>query len=339
MRYPKNLEIGEYISTTAPSEGIVKEINWKRLDNAKKNLSELGYKYKETSNVRKDEKGRSSSAKERAKQFMELWQDKETGSIISAAGGFFLNEMIDEIEWEKIKELEPKWFQGYSDNTGITYLLTTLADIACIYGPNVKDYGMRKLYKNLQNSLKIMKGEEITQESFEKCENGEWSERIDPYEEYSLTCENEWKNLNREEKIHFKGRSIGGCLNVITDLIGTKYDKTKEYIEKYKEDGIVWFLEACEMSTPVIYCKLWQMKNAGYFRNSKGIIFGRPIMLKEEYDMTQEECIKQALKDLNIPIIYNADIGHIAPQIPILSGGILEIECKNGKGKITNYFK
>ena len=38
---------------------------------------------------------------ERAKQFMELWQDRETRSIISAAGGFFLNEMIDEIEWEK----------------------------------------------------------------------------------------------------------------------------------------------------------------------------------------------------------------------------------------------
>lgn len=339
MQYPKNLKIGDYISTTAPSEGITKEINWKRLDNAKENLSKLGYKYKETSNVRTDNQGRSSSAEERAKQFMELWQDKETGAIISAAGGFFLNEMIDKIDWKKIKELEPKWFQGYSDNTGITYLLTTLADIACIYGPNVKDYGMRNLYQNLENSLKIMSGEEIKQESFEKCENGEWSERIDPYEEYNLTCKSEWKSLNQEEHLYFKGRSIGGCLNVITDLIGTKYDKTKEYIEKYKEDGIVWFLEACEMSTPIIYCKLWQMKNAGYFKYCKGIIFGRPIMLKEEYDMNQEETLKEALKDLNIPVIYDADIGHIAPQIPILSGGILEIEYEKGKGKITNYFK
>lgn len=339
MRYPKNLKIGDYISTTAPSEGITKEINWKRLDNAKENLVTLGYKYKETKNVRTDNKGRSSSAEERAKQFMELWEDKETGSIISAAGGFFLNEMLDNMDWEKIKQLDAKWFQGYSDNTGITYLLTTLADTACIYGPNVKDFGMRKLYKNLENSLKIMSGEEITQESFEKCESGEWSERIDPYEEYNLTCENKWKNLNDEEKIHFKGRSIGGCLNVITDLIGTKYDKTKEYIEKYKEDGIVWFLEACEMSTPVIYCKLWQMKNAGYFKYCKGIIFGRPIMLKEEYEMNQEECLKQALKNLNIPIIYDADIGHVAPQIPIVSGGILEVEYQQGKGKITNYFK
>lgn len=339
MRYPRNLKIGDYISTTAPSEGITKEINWKRLDNVKENLSKLGYKYKETSNVRTDYKGRSSSSEERAKQFTELWEDNETGSIISAAGGYFLNEMLDKIDWEKIKELEPKWFQGYSDNTGITYLLTILADIANIYGPNVKDYGMRKLYPNLENSLKIMRGEEITQESFDRCENGEWTERTDPYEEYNLTCESKWKNLNGEKKIHFKGRSIGGCLNIITDLIGTKYDKVKEYIEKYKDDGIVWFLEACEMSTPVIYCKLWQMKNAGYFENCKGIIFGRPIMLKEEYDMNQEECLKQALEDLKIPIIYDADIGHVAPQIPIVSGAILEIECEEGKGKITNYFK
>ena len=42
MRYPRNLEIGEYISTTAPSEGIVKEINWKRLDNAKKKFRGIG---------------------------------------------------------------------------------------------------------------------------------------------------------------------------------------------------------------------------------------------------------------------------------------------------------
>lgn len=89
MRYPRNLKIGDYISTTAPSEGIVKEINWKRLDNAKENLAKLGYKYKETPNVRTDEKGRSSSAEERAKQLMELLEDNETGCIISAAGGFF----------------------------------------------------------------------------------------------------------------------------------------------------------------------------------------------------------------------------------------------------------
>lgn len=35
----------------------------------------------------------------------------------------------------------------------------------------------------------------------------------------------------------------------IINLIGTKYDFVKQYISKYKEDGIVWFLEVYEMSS------------------------------------------------------------------------------------------
>lgn len=339
MRYPEILKQNQYIATTAPSAGIKKEVDYKRLDNVKNNFEKLGYKYKETQNVRTDEKGRSSSPKERAKQFMELWQDEKVGAIISATGGDFLNEMLDKLDFEELKKFPPKWFQGYSNNTELIFLLTTLCDTACIYGQNVKDFGMRKWHKSLESSIEIMSGKEIVQESFDKCETGEWKERIDPYEEYDLVNKVEWKNLNNEEKIKFKGRSIGGCFDDLINLIGTKYDKVKEYIEKYKEDGIVWFFEIFELSTPAIYLHLWQMKNAGYFENCKGIIFGRPLMIREDYDITYEQTLKDALKDLNIPVIYNADIGHVAPQIPVVSGAILEIECENGKGKITNYFK
>ena len=36
--------------------------------------------------------------------------------------------------------------------------------------------------------------------------------------------------------------------------------------------------------------------------------------------------------------ISDADIGHVSPQIPILSGGILEVTSSNGKGYIKNIF-
>lgn len=62
-------------------------------------------------------------------------------------------------------------------------------------------------------------------------------------------------------------------------------------------------------------------------------------MIREDYEITYEETIKDALKDLNIPIIYDADIGHVAPQMPIVSGGIIEVNYKEGKGKIKNYFE
>ena len=59
----------------------------------------------------------------------------------------------------------------------------------------------------------------------------------------------------------------------------------------------------------------------------------------ELYGVSYEETLKDALGDLNIPVIFDSDIGHVSPQMSIVSGGILEITSKNGKGTIKNYFE
>lgn len=345
MRYPENLKNGDYIGVTAPSMGITGDKNNKRADNAIKKLEEFGYKVKETKSTRTMEKGRSTTGMQRAIELMELWNDSDIKSIICAEGGDFLCEMLEYLDFEKLKNSEPKWIQGYSDITNLGYVFTLNLDIATIYGPNFKSYGMRKWHESLENSLRLMKKEEFIQNSYELHEeftgwdNEEALVEEDPYEEYELTKKVNWLNLNGEPKIEFSGRCIGGCLDVVKDLMGTKYDKVKEYIQKYKNDGIVWFLESFETSTPGLYRTLWQMKNAGYFENCKGIIFGRPLIIREEYDTSYYEATKSALNDLNIPIIMDADIGHLAPQIPIVNGAILEIKSENGKGSIKNIFK
>ena len=339
MRYPKSIKKGDIIGVTAPSDGIYKEEDYLRLNNVKNNFEKLGYKYIETSNVRNSEKGRSSSTKQRAKELLDLWKNSNVSAIISAGGGDFMPEMLDEINFEEFKNLEPKWYQGYSDNTNLTILLPTICDIATIYGQNIKDFGMKKLYTNLENTFEIMQGKEVTQESFEKYEIPDWDKERDALEGYDLTEKNVWKSLNNEEKLFFKGRSIGGCFDCIVNLMGTKYDKFKEYIERYKEDGIIWFLEVFEMTTPALYINLWKMKNAGLFEHCRGIIFGRPLFIREEYEISYVETLKTFFKDINIPIIYDIDCGHVSPQMPIVTGAIIEIEYENGKGKITNRFE
>ena len=330
MKYPQFIKKGDTIGITAPSSGIVKESKLLRLDNAEKNIEKLGYRYIETKNVRTDEKGRSSLAIDRANQFVELLKNDDVKSIIMASGGDFLADILEFLDFENLKKLKPKWIQGYSDITTLSFLFTTILDIATIYGQNVCDYGMEPLFKNLTDSIKIMEGQEVIQESFEKYEEDYKDDN--PYATYNLTKEDIWKNLNNEEKIHFKGRSIGGCFDCIINLIGTKYDKINEYIERYKQDGIIWFLEVYEMTSPQVYLHLLQMKNAGYFKNCKGIIFGRPLFIREDYDIKFYEAVKDALGDLNIPIIYDADIGHVSPQMAIVNGAILDIESKKGKG-------
>ena len=99
------------------------------------------------------------------------------------------------------------------------------------------------------------------------------------------------------------------------------------------------FLEVFEMSTPALYINLWKMKNAGLFNHCKGIMFGRPLFIREDYETSYVDTLKEFFKDIDIPVIYDADCGHVSPQMPIVSGAILEVESKGGKGKITNYFE
>ncbi len=338
MRYPEKLKKGDTIGITAPSHGM-EEADFLRIDNAIKKLEEKGFKVIETPNVRTDFKGRSSSKEQRAKEFMELWENPEVKAIILASGGDFLCEVLDCLDFERLKNTPPKWIQGYSDCTNLTYIFTLNLDIATIYGPTYKAFGMNDWHISLENSIKLMQGEELVQNSYEKHQEFKGfaqGDEEDPYLGYDLTQKVEWKALNNEKEINFKGRAIGGCFDVVKNLIGTKYDKVNEFIDKYKSDGIVWFLEVFEASTPGLFCNLWQMKNAGYFKNCKGIIFGRPLMIREDYEISYEQTLRDIFKNEEFPVIINADIGHVPPQIPIVTGAKIEIKYSNGRGSVKN---
>lgn len=354
MRYPENLKVGDTIGICAPSAGITEPEKIEKLDKAIENFEKMGYKIVETRSVRKDIKGRSTTAKERAKEFMELWENDKVKLILYAGGGDFLMEMLDELDFGKIKQTKPKWTQGFSDITHLSLLLNTLCDIPSMYCEAVKDYAMTPLYRNLTDSLKIMSGENVIQTSFEKHENSnkyeenqednqerkkdEYNKKEQEYT-YQLTQKVEWKNITRQKEIIMQGRAIGGCLDCVDTLIGTKFDKVTDYIQKYKEDGILWFLECYEMNTPQLQRILWKMKHAGYFKYCNGIVFGRPFIMREDYELTADEAIVDAIGSSNIPIITEADIGHVPPQLAMVNGAILKITSKEGKGKVETYFK
>lgn len=339
MNYPEKLKIGDTIGICAPSAGIVKPEKIEKLNLAKIALENMGFKVIETASVRKEENGRSASAEVRAKEFMELLENDEVKLIIFATGGDFLCEILDYLDFDKIKELKPKWLQGYSDITGIGYLFNTILDIPTMYCQSIKDYAMEPLHKSLTDSLEIEKGNEIVQESFDMFEK-EWDlDNLDPKATYNLTEKVEWKNVLGENKIVMQGRSIGGCLDCIKNYIGTKYDKVEDYIKRHREDGIIWFLEAFETNTAELQRTLWQMKSAGYFNHCNGIIFGRPLFIREDYETTFNDAVKIALKDLNIPVICDADIGHVSPQMAIVNGAILKITSENGKGIVETQLK
>lgn len=340
MKYPENLKLGDTIGICAPSCGIVDQDKQIKLDKAIKQLTELGYKVIETESVRTEFKGRSASAKKRAEEFIELYKNPEVKLILFATGGDFLCEVLDYLDFEELKTLSPKWMQGYSDITGIEFMFNTILEIPSIYSQTVKDYAMKPLHESLINPLKLLSGEKLVQNSFDLYEKEWFTEDVEnPNYLYNLTDKVYWKNLKGENRIEIEGRAIGGCLDCIQSFFATKYDYILNYLEKYKDDGFIWYFDVFEMSTPMLFRVLWQMKNAGYFKYTNGIVFGRPLFIRDDYGISFNETIKDAIKDLNIPIITDADIGHRAPQMAITNGAILKIISENGKGIVETKWK
>lgn len=333
MIYPKFINKGDTIGVPAPSDGITEIGKLKRLDFAIENIKSRGYNIVETESVRKSIKGRSTNSENQAKELEELYTNKDVTSIICVAGGDFLIEILPFINFDIIKN-NIKWIQGYSDPTGLLYTITAKLDIATIYGNNFAAFGMRPWHKSLEDNFKILEGNILEQKSFDKYESGH-TEYIKGDECYTLDKNVLWENLNNEKEINITGRIIGGCIDILSEIFGTRFDYTKEFLEKYKDDGIIWYFDNCEFSSEGLIRILWKMKNMDYFKYCKGIIFGRSATESSYYEISFKEAVEHSLKDLNIPIIINADIGHISPRMTIINGAIANIICKDNKGSIN----
>ena len=146
-------------------------------------------------------------------------------------------------------------------------------------------------------------------------------------------------NFEKGDEIsRFSGRLIGGCVDCLVTLIGTRFDNTRLFLERYRDDGFIWFLEACDLNVMSIRRALWQMKNAEWFKYVKGFLIGRPLVHGQEMmGLTQYNAVIDVLKDLSVPVIMDLDIGHIPPAMPLIAGSMAEVIATD-KGVGVNMF-
>ncbi len=333
MIYPKFLEKGTVIGVPAPSSGAYTQLNVNRFNNAKLKLEEMGYKCILSENIEKNIKARSSTAIKRAQEINKMFESKEINFIMCACGGEFLVEILPYVDFNKIVK-NPKFVQGFSDPTGLLFPITTKYDIATIYGNNFGEYGAEKYYRNITENLEILKGNILPQKNYEFYED-ERTEMITGLEGDNLTHKVEWKVLNAKD-VHIKGRIIGGCIDIILELAGTKYDGTSNFVNKYKDDGIIWYFDNCELSKEELIRTLWKFNELEYFKYTKGIVFGRNGIEISCLDYSMEEALKDsAIYKLQVPIIYDADFSHKSPCLTIINGAIVNIDCEGGNGYVV----
>ncbi len=336
INYPTPLKKGDTIGITAPSSGVTGVIV-KKLENAKSQLNNLGYNFIETDSVKNQSKLTSAPSSIRAKEFTSLYLNEDVRAIIPPWGGEFLMDMLPYLNYEKLREAEPKWILGFSDISTLLFTLTLKLNIATAHGPNLLDFGNTPIHESVLETLNILnkeKGENFVQHSLDRYQK-EWLEvtknNIPPY---NLTEKVEWKNLGNKKEVECSGRLMGGNLDVICKLIGTPYDLVENFINMHNSDGFIWYFESCEMDSSDIYRTLWQMKMNGWFEECKGILYGRAEGYSDVEDFTLVDSLEYSLSDLDVPVIYNVDLGHMPPQLVFINGAYATVNVKEGEGEI-----
>lgn len=332
MKYPKKLKYNDTMGIVAVSDGA----NLDKIDKSISNFNKLGFNVIETESVRSSNFLVSSDGRTRAKEFMELWQNREVKYILSARGGEFLMEMLPYLDEysNSIKISDPKWVQGYSDSSLLLFYLTTKFDIATIHAENLSEFAMNldSYHKCLKNTIDFLKSEndEFVEESFDKYQLMEFEEGN--FKGYNLTEDSKCILFGSNDKnISVKGRIIGGCIDAISILLGTKYDHTNEFCKRYGE-GIIWYIDNCELNSAEFYRRLWQMREAGWFENVNAFLIGRSFASSKSVgDFTFLDAINKALYNINVPIIFDVDIGHVPPQLTIINGSYAKVEYNDGK--------
>ncbi len=355
MRYPENLPKDGTIGFVAPAFGCNKEPYKSAFENAKRKLAGCGYRLDLGPNCYEDKGvGISNTPEECARELMEYYQSPENNALISCGGGELMCEILEYMDFDALKKAAPKWFMGYSDNTNMTYLLATYCDTASIYGPNAPAFGMEPWHTSLEDAMGLLTGEKNAVRGYDKWERESEKSEENPLAPYHVTEKRVLKSFIGKKpvvweshtegtchntaaradvataddismaascEIHFGGRLLGGCMDCLVNLLGTRFDKTHEFLGRYKEDGIIWFLEVCDLNVFAIRRAMWQMEQAGWFQYVKGFLIGRPLCFGQEMmGLTAYDAVLEAAGRKNVPVIMDVDLGHLPPMMPLIVG-------------------
>lgn len=339
MRYPEFLKDQGTIGFVAPSFGCATEPYRTCFDHALEKFEQLGYTNVLGPNCRVEcGIGISNTPQLCGEELTEAYCSQESDLLISCGGGEMMCEVIEFMDFEKMKQAPAKWYLGYSDNTNFTFLSTTIMDTAAIYGPCASSFGMEPWHESIQDAFDMLCGKMRCFSNYDKWELEQIKDESQPLVPYNVT-EPFQLVAYPDSKVAFSGRLIGGCLDCLVNLVGTEYDHVKEFNERYQKDGIIWFLEACEMNVMAIRRGLWQLKKAGWFEHVRGFLIGRTGNAPEAFGTDKYQSTIDMLKEFQVPIIMDLDIGHMPPQMPLISGSTVEVSVLDNQILMNYTFK
>jgi muramoyltetrapeptide carboxypeptidase len=275
---PAALRPGDLIAVVAPASNLKGDY----LARGVAELERLGFRVRSDAGILARDRYTAGPDARRARELMDAFADPEVKAVWAARGGYGVMRLFDLLD-DEVLRANPKIFIGYSDLTAFHLYLYRRFNWLTFHGPMAaKDLAGGAGHYDRRTLLGALMG-------------------TSPLGEIDSS---RTKMLHRAGNKTVAGRLLGGCLSLISALMGTPD-------ELDTRDSIL-FLEDVSTKPFALDRMLRQLRLAGKFAEVRAIVFGEMLdcVQNAEQGYRIEDVLAECTADLNIPVMFGLQSGH-----------------------------
>lgn len=274
-----------------------------------------------------------NNPKARAKDLIDAFKDDSIDMILCAIGGDDTYRLLPYLFENNELEMavKQKIFLGFSDTTMNHFMLNKVG-IKTFYGqaflPDVCELSKEMLPYSKHFFEELINNGEIK----EIYPSDVWYNEREDFSEKAIGISMEEHHNDGFELIRgnakFEGKILGGCLDSIFDIFdNSRYEDTVYLCQKYNlfpsldewKNKILLLETSEERPKPELFRKMiLKLEEYGIFDVISGLIIGKPQ--NEEYYEEYKQILLDEIKNKDLSIVYNINVGHSTPRCIIPFG-------------------
>lgn len=292
MIFPEFLQRGDRIRIIAPSGKVSRDKVLPGIDL----LQDAGYEVIVGRHVFDRHFQYAGTDQQRAADFQEAINDRQTKAIICARGGYGSARIIEKIDFSPLLK-NPKWFVGFSDITVFHSVLNKLG-LASVHGAMPGFYLENKkpsksFYSLIATLTSGVSGAEILQHP-----------------------------LNRNGST--TGELAGGNLSLLYSLQGTPWQLNAK--------GKILLIEDLSEYLYHIDRMMQNLKLSGQLSDLAGLVVGGFTEIQDNespFGKSAYEIIREAVEGYSYPVCFDFPSGHIPRNLSLIMGASYRLEVGN----------
>ncbi len=281
-----------FIQIVSPASGEAQAINDQRLAELARDGMQVRYQRLSVDPLWPFTAG---TVQARLDQLLKALRDSSVSILLASRGGYGASDLLDHIPWNELKNLKPRPIVGFSDISALHSAFFTQLAWPGIHGPMpATEFWGQHGRDDVEALIALMQG-------------------------HSPAISLPLFFLGRGLAPSIRGWGFGGCLSVLTNLIGTPYFPPSL-------DGALVYWEDIGENPARILRFATQWLQSGALRGVKGLVLGRFVGCEVRDSYSENQLRHQLASRIGLPVWFSPSFGHCSPNWPLPIGRTLRIE-------------